>query len=95
MTASHTRVKLGGATTLFCNVTRTNPEVNGIFLWENVRTGRAFSETSDSLALDISATEDFGAYRCTVTNAAQGIGSGNVTIEQGCELIYISVILHL
>lgn len=89
MLASHTQVNLGGTTTLFCNVTRTNPEVNGIFVWENMRTGRAFSENSDTLTLDILSTEDFGTYRCTVTNTAQATGSGNITIEQGCELMTV------
>ena len=87
--ATRTRVNLGGTTTLFCNVTRTNPEVNGIFLWERVRAGREFSENSDTLTLGVSETEDFGTYRCTATNAAQATGSGNVTIEQGCELMIV------
>ena len=32
VTASFERVELGGSTTLFCNVTRTNPGVNGIYV---------------------------------------------------------------
>ena len=58
-------------------------------MWENMRTGRAFLENSDTLTLDLLSTNDFGTYRCTVTNAAQATGSGNVTIEQGCKLMIV------
>ena len=65
--------------------------MNGTFVWENVRTERVFAENSDTLTLNILATDDFGTYHCTVTNAAQATGSGNVAIEQGCKLMIVYI----
>jgi hypothetical protein len=83
--ASSSQIILGGSTTLFCNVTRTNPEVADI-LWTNEN---SILETSDiklnMLLLSLSVVTDFGTYSCTVTNSAGEVGTGNVTITQGCK----------
>ena len=86
VTATRLRVNLGGSTTLFCNVTRSNPDISGTFMWINERTEMQASEDSDTLILSLSAIEDFATYTCTVTNDAGATGSGNVTIKQGCKL---------
>ena len=85
MTASLLRVNLGGSTSLFCNVTRTNPDVDGTYIWINERTKKQISESSETLSLTLSTLGDFGTYTCMVTNTAGATGSGNVTIEQGCK----------
>ena len=90
--ASSSRVILGGSTTLTCNVTRTNPEVADI-QWRNENTGERILETSDILLLDLSVVTDFGTYSCTVTNSAGEVGTGNLTITQGCKFI-ISNLVH-
>ena len=84
MTASSSQVSLGGSTTLFCNVTRTNPEVAGI-LWTNENTGERILENSHILLLNLSADTDFGTYSCTITNTAGEVGRGNVAVTQGCK----------
>ena len=86
VTASHLQVNLGGSISLFCNVTRTNPDVDGTYVWINERTKQQISESSETLSLTLSTLEDFGTYTCMVTNTADATGSGSVTIEQGCKL---------
>ena len=86
MSATRPQVNIGGSTTLFCNVMRTNPEITGMFVWERVETGEVLSENSYTLMLNISDESDFGNYSCTVMNAAGLSGSGTVTIGQGCKL---------
>ena len=85
VTASSSQVILGGSTTLFCNVTRTNPGIVGIYVWINENTGATLSEQSDNLLLTFSADNDFGTYSCTVTNSDGEVGRGNVTITQRCK----------
>lgn len=85
VTATHLRVNLGGSTTLFCNVTRTNPSISGTFMWVNERIREQVSEDSDTLLLKLSSMEDFATYSCTVKNDAGATGSGIVTIEHGCK----------
>ena len=87
--AAHLRVNLGDSTTLFCNVTRTNPSISGTFMWVNERTGTQVSEDSNTLVLILSSMEDFATYTCTVANDAGATGSGNVTIKQGCKFIVL------
>ena len=82
---SHSKVVLGGSTTLFCNVTRTNPDIPVTYIWINENTGESLSEQSDTLLLNFSSVNDFGTYSCTVTNNAGEVGRGNVTITQGCK----------
>ena len=85
VTASHLKVGLGGSTTLSCNVTRTNPGITGVYIWRNENTGTFLSEQSDNLQVTFSTANDFGTYSCTVTNSAGEVGTGNVTITQGCK----------
>ena len=85
VTASHLKVGLGGSTTLSCNITRTNPEIAGTYVWRNENTGEILSEQSDNLLVTFLAMNDFGTYSCTVTNSAGETGTGNVTITQGCK----------
>ena len=82
---SRMRVSLGDSTTLFCNVTRTNPGIS-TFMWRNERTGATLSETSNTLLVRPLAENDFAIYSCTVTNDAGATGSDSVNITQGCEL---------
>ena len=77
--ASHSKVGLGGSTTLFCNVTRTNPGIVGVYVWI---IGKRILEHSDTLLLNLSVVHDYGTYSCTVTNSAGQVGTGNVTVEQ-------------
>ena len=86
VTASRLRVNLGGSTTLFCNVTRTNPNTDGTYIWINENIRGHITESSETLSLNLSTVGDFGTYTCMVTNTAGATGSGNVTIEQGCKL---------
>ena len=84
MTASRLRVNLGGSTSLFCNVTRTNPDVDGTYVWINENTREQISDSSETFSLSLSTLGDFGTYTCMVTNTAGATGSASVTIEQGC-----------
>ena len=85
LTASDLKVGLGGSTTLLCNVTRTNPGITGVYVWRNENTGTFLSEQSDNLQVTLSTANDFGTYSCTVTNSAGEVGTGNLTITQGCK----------
>ena len=85
LTASHLKVRLGGSTTLSCNVTRTNPGTVGVYIWRNENTGAILSEQSDNLQVTFSTVNDFGTYSCTVMNTAGEVGTGNITITQGCK----------
>ena len=87
VTASRLEVGLGGSTTLWCNVTRTNPGIT-TYTWRNENTGTILSEQSDNILVTFSVTNDFGTYSCTVTNGAGEVGTGNVTITQGCKFTY-------
>ena len=87
VTASRQRIELGGFTTLFCNVTRSNSAINGTYVWINVSTSGILSEKSSMLLLNISTTGDYGTYTCMVTNIAGATGSGTVTIQQGCKTL--------
>ena len=82
MIASSSQVILGGSTTLFCNVTRTNPGIAGAYIWRNENTGERIPENSNTLLLNLSAVTDFGTYSCMVTNSAGEVGKGNVTITK-------------
>ena len=82
---SHSKVALGGSTTLFCNVRRTHPEIPGTYIWINENTGESLSEQSNTLLLNFLSVDDFGTYSCTVTNNAGEVGRGYVTITQGCK----------
>ena len=78
------RVSLGGTTTLFCNVTRTNPSINGIYVWSSVNSDM-IAETSNTLMVTVKSDQQFDTYTCMVTNTAGVSGMGNLTIEQGCK----------
>ena len=86
VTADLERVNLGGTVILFCNVTRTNPEANGTYVWSSAN-GNVTSGTLDTLEVTFSTIQDFGTYFCNVTNTAGVTGTGNVIIERGCKLI--------
>ncbi len=83
--ASHLKVSLGGSTTLSCNVTRTNPGIAGAYIWRNENAGTTLFEQSNNLMVTFSTVNNFGTYSCTVTNSAGEVGTGNVTITQGCK----------
>ena len=95
VTASRQRVELGGFTTLFCNVTRSNPEINGRYVWINEGTGVILPEISNILSLNILSLSDYGNYTCMVTNTAGAAGSGSVIIQQGCKFEIILVKLSV
>ena len=80
--AASSQVILGGSTTLFCNITRTNPGITGTYTWTKESTGERIPESSDYLLVTFSAVTDFGAYSCTATNSAGEVGRGNVTITK-------------
>lgn len=80
--ASPLQVILGGSTTLFCNVTRTNPGIVGAYIWRNENTGERILENSNTLLLNLSVVTDYGTYSCMVTNSAGEVGRGNVTITK-------------
>ena len=91
VTASRERVELGGSTTLSCNVTRTNPDITGTYVWVNESSGGTLIETSSTLLINLLTIGDYGAYMCMVTNTAGLTGSGSITIEQGCKFNYAIV----
>ena len=93
--ASSSQVILGGSTTLFCNITRTNPGVTGSYIWRNENTGERILESSDIIMLNLSTVNDFGVYSCMVTNSAGEVGRGNVTITQGCKFTTSKLIEEL
>lgn len=81
------RVTIGASTTLFCHVTRTNPENITNYTWMNEDTNAAFNVGNTGTLVLILLTEQiFGTISCTATNAAGISGKANVTIEQGCKL---------
>ena len=85
VTTTRPRVNLDGSTTLFCNVTRTNPAITGTYQWVRVGTSEMLLENSDTLVLNITSEMDFGNYSCTVMNTAGVSGSGIIAIERGCK----------
>ena len=95
VTASHLKIRLGGSTTLSCNVTRANPRITGAYIWRNENKGATLSEQSDDLLVTFSIVNDFGTYSCTVTNTAGEVGTGNVTITQGCKFTTINHVHQL
>ena len=86
VTASDLKVGLGGSTTLLCNATRANPGITGVYIWRHENTGATLSEQSDNLVMTFSTVNDFGTYSCTVMNSGGEMGTGNLTITQGCKL---------
>ena len=89
--ASQSRISSGTSVILFCNVTRSNPDIVPTFQWENTGMGLILSENSEMLTVNLSSLVDFGMYRCTVTNTAGFSGNGTVTIEQGCKLAAVGL----
>ena len=81
LTADRTRVGLGDAVTLTCNVTRANP-MPTTYIWTNLDTSDTISEISDTLTLPSITVTDLATYRCEAVNDA-GTGMDTVTIEQG------------
>ena len=78
-----TRINIGAIIVINCNVGRTNPQVT-TYSWIHEHKGALLGNAS-TLTLTLSTIQDFGTYRCEVSNAANLTGSGNVTIEQGCK----------
>ncbi len=77
------RIALGQSVSLFCNVTRANPNVNFTYVWRRVLVS-TLSEETNTLALSNITADQFGTYQCEVTNDA-GSGSGMILIEHGCK----------
>ncbi len=77
------RIALGQSVSLFCNVTRANPNVNFTYVWGIVFMS-TLSEETNTLVLSNITADQFGNYQCEVTNDA-GSGSGTIRIEQGCK----------
>ncbi len=74
------RIALGQSVSLFCNVTRANPNIF-TYVWR-LNGGSALSETTNTLNLTNVMANQFGTYSCDVTNTA-GTGSGSIVIEEG------------
>ncbi len=77
------RIALGQSVSLFCNVTRANPNVNLTYVWRIVSVSTLTEETNTLVLSNITA-DQFGTYQCEVTNDA-GSGSATISIEQGCK----------
>ena len=85
--ASRAKVNIGASTTLFCQVTRTNPDII-TYTWMDEDTNTELNVGNiDMFVLTLMTAQDFGTISCTATNAARIIGKANVTIEQGCKLL--------
>ena len=80
-------VNVGASTTLYCNVTRTNPDIAN-YTWMNEDTGIVLNSNTSTLLLMVSSTQDFGNISCTVTNAAGIAGKAKVAINQACKSWY-------
>ena len=84
--ASRTKVNIGASTTLFCQVTRTNPDII-TYTWMDEDTSTEFNVgNTNTFVFTLLTAEDFGTVSCTATNDAEISGKANVTIEQGCKL---------
>ncbi len=77
------RIALGQSVSLFCNVTRANPNIF-TYVW-SFNSGQGPPETTDTLNLTDVMANQFGTYSCAVTNTA-GTGSGSIVIEEGGKL---------
>ncbi len=77
------RIALGQSDSLFCNVTRANPNVNFTYVWRMV-SGPTLPDETNTLVLSNIKANQFGTYSCEVTNNA-GSRSGTLSIEQGCK----------
>ncbi len=77
------RIALGQSVSLFCNVTRANPNVNFAYIWRRVLVS-TLSEETNTLVLSNITADQFGTYQCEVTNDA-GSGSATIRIEEGCK----------
>ncbi len=77
------RIALRQTVSLFCNVTRANPNVNFTYVWRIVSVSTLTEETNTLVLSNITA-DQFGTYQCEVINDA-GSGSETISIEQGCK----------
>lgn len=85
--ASRTKVNKGASTTLFCQVTRTNPDII-TYTWMDEDTSTELNVGNTNMfVLTLLTAQDFGTISCTAINAAEIPGKANVTIEQGCKLL--------
>ena len=84
VTANRGRVGLRGTTILSCSVTRTNPAIDGTYVWSSVNAG-TIAETSNTLVVNVLTKQEFDTYTCMVTNTAGVSGTGSLTVEQGCK----------
>lgn len=91
MVSHDTGINIGTIITMYCNVSRTNLGITA-YRWIRNDTNTLLGSTN-TLTLILSRMQDFGAYRCEVTNAAYLTGSGNVTIEPGYKQLTISHVL--
>ena len=87
VSATSTRIALGQSTDLMCSISRNVPADFTIewTLTDGDGATTTLNETGETLVLSDITEDGFGAYTCTATNSAGLSGSGNVTIEQGCE----------
>ncbi len=77
------RIAVGQSVSLFCNVTRANPNIF-TYVW-SYNSGQGPPETTNTLNLTDVMSNQFGTYSCDATNTA-GTGSGSIVIEEGGKL---------
>ena len=90
VSATKTRIAVGQSTTLTCSVIRNNP--SGIITtWSftdiHNTTLPLPGETEFTLQLLEIMEDEFGTYKCNVTNAADLSGTADIAIEQGCKAL--------
>ncbi len=77
------RIALGQSVSLFCNVTRANPNIF-TYVWK-LNGGSALAETTNTLNLTNVMANQLGTYSCDVTNTA-GTGKVEIDIVEGGKL---------
>ena len=81
---SNGHINIGGTITLTCSVTRGN-STSYTYEWTQVASTVKFTETSNTLTVSVTSTNQLGTYECAVTNGV-GTGYGNITIVEGSKL---------
>ena len=100
VSAISTRIAVGQSVNITCSVSRSVPNDSTIE-WTLTDTSSTTTTTLDEDGEMVVITnimeDEFGTYTCTAMNSADLSGSANITIEEGCKMkhVYVMVVILL